>query len=94
MQWHVTQYRFEKSFTVLTEGARESVSLKNAFVFDQMRRIAEPLQGTPLFIDTNPGRRSKTSLPWASICCPFRAKRHFTTTLIEFVPFWRSKILS
>ena len=28
-------------------GVRESVSLKNAVVFDRIRRVAEPIQATP-----------------------------------------------
>ena len=48
-----------------------------------MRRVVEPLQGTPSSCDRIPGRRSKTSFPWAGMLRPFWAKRHFDATLSE-----------
>ena len=48
--------------------------LKNAYVFNQIRTVVRPLQGTPYICARFPGRRSKTSFPWAGMLRPFWAK--------------------
>jgi len=43
-----------------------------------------PLQGKSMFLTGDPGRRSKTSLPWAGIRSPFRGKISPSVALRRF----------
>ena len=56
-------------------GGVSSSCLLHRKISPQKCFTALPLQGTPLSCDRVPGRRSKTSFPWAGMLRPFWAKR-------------------